>query len=275
MEVEPSPSPNLPLLNLSLQSLPFRFLYAIIVIPISDWGNSLDWVQELNLLNKPPKSLYVSGLNVYFWLSFIPVIDEFGFLLSSKAGGCGLNLIGGNHLVLFDPDWNPANDKQVYQRQMSKEGLQKVIQQEQNHNTKTQGNLFSIKDLWDLFTFNENIRVDMVIRNDVYNVLDIEVVKLPFRYQGVPLTTTRLNAKDCMKHRLMALSKVCSPKEEDSIGLRNLVKWNKAIVMKHTFKLVSGEVVAWTSWAHSNFLRGRNCVKSGFLHIVLGFGEKS
>jgi hypothetical protein len=28
--------------------------------------------------------------------------------LSSKAGGCGLNLIGGNRLVLFDPDWNPA-----------------------------------------------------------------------------------------------------------------------------------------------------------------------
>jgi DNA repair and recombination RAD54-like protein len=27
------------------------------------------------------------------------------FLLSSKAGGCGLNLIGGNRLVLFDPDW--------------------------------------------------------------------------------------------------------------------------------------------------------------------------
>lgn len=39
--------------------------------------------------------------------------DEFVFLLSSKAGGCGLNLIGGNRLVLFDPDWNPANDKQV------------------------------------------------------------------------------------------------------------------------------------------------------------------
>ncbi|KAG5061732.1 hypothetical protein JHK87_002761 [Glycine soja] len=60
-----------------------------------------------------------------------PSKDEFVFLLSSKAGGCGLNLIGGNRLVLFDPDWNPANDKQVYQRQMSKEGLQKVIQQEQ------------------------------------------------------------------------------------------------------------------------------------------------
>jgi SNF2 family DNA or RNA helicase len=30
---------------------------------------------------------------------------NFVFLLSSKAGGCGLNLIGANRLVMFDPDW--------------------------------------------------------------------------------------------------------------------------------------------------------------------------
>ncbi|KAH6772670.1 DNA repair/recombination protein [Perilla frutescens var. hirtella] len=111
-----------------------------------------------------------------------PSKDEFVFLLSSKAGGCGLNLIGGNRLVLFDPDWNPANDKQaaarvwrdgqkkrvyiyrflstgtieekVYQRQMSKEGLQKVIQQE--HVDSEMGNLLSTEDLRDLFTFFEN-----------------------------------------------------------------------------------------------------------------------
>ncbi|KAK7253202.1 hypothetical protein RIF29_37728 [Crotalaria pallida] len=118
-----------------------------------------------------------------------PSKDEFVFLLSSKAGGCGLNLIGGNRLVLFDPDWNPANDKQaaarvwrdgqkkrvyvyrflsagtieekVYQRQMSKEGLQKVIQQEQTDSSLAQGNLLSTEDLRDLFTFHENIKSEI------------------------------------------------------------------------------------------------------------------
>ncbi|GFY90011.1 DNA repair/recombination protein [Actinidia rufa] len=118
-----------------------------------------------------------------------PSKDEFVFLLSSKAGGCGLNLIGGNRLVLFDPDWNPANDKQaaarvwrdgqkkrvfiyrflstgtieekVYQRQMSKEGLQKVIQQEQTDINKAQGNFLSTEDLRDLFTFHENARSEI------------------------------------------------------------------------------------------------------------------
>ena len=45
-----------------------------------------------------------------------PQGDEFVFLLSSKAGGCGLNRIGANRLVLFDPDWNPAADQQALAR---------------------------------------------------------------------------------------------------------------------------------------------------------------
>ncbi|KAM4574256.1 DNA repair and recombination protein RAD54-like isoform 2-T2 [Fundulus diaphanus] len=45
-----------------------------------------------------------------------PQNPEFIFMLSSKAGGCGLNLIGANRLVMFDPDWNPANDEQAMAR---------------------------------------------------------------------------------------------------------------------------------------------------------------
>lgn len=45
-----------------------------------------------------------------------PKGSEFIFLLSSKAGGCGINLIGANRLVLMDPDWNPAADQQALAR---------------------------------------------------------------------------------------------------------------------------------------------------------------
>ena len=61
-----------------------------------------------------------------------PEGSEFIFLLSSKAGGCGINLIGANRLILFDPgtrctvtsekpsnllvDWNPAADQQALAR---------------------------------------------------------------------------------------------------------------------------------------------------------------
>lgn len=37
----------------------------------------------------------------------------FVFLLSTKAMGTGLNLKEANFVIIFDPDWNPANDKQA------------------------------------------------------------------------------------------------------------------------------------------------------------------
>ena len=50
----------------------------------------------------------ISSNIIFFSLLFLVV-----FLLSSKAGGVGLNLIGASKLILFDIDWNPANDIQV------------------------------------------------------------------------------------------------------------------------------------------------------------------
>lgn len=37
-------------------------------------------------------------------------------LLSLSAGGVGLNLIGGNHLFLLDPHWNPQLEAQAFDR---------------------------------------------------------------------------------------------------------------------------------------------------------------
>jgi DNA repair and recombination RAD54-like protein len=47
-------------------------------------------------------------------------------LVASTAGGCGLNLIGANRLVLFDGDWNPANDKQAAAR-VWRDGQKKFV----------------------------------------------------------------------------------------------------------------------------------------------------
>ncbi len=38
----------------------------------------------------------------------VPMLLPQVFLLSTRAGGAGLNLVGANHLVLYDSDWNPA-----------------------------------------------------------------------------------------------------------------------------------------------------------------------
>ncbi|CAK9168936.1 unnamed protein product [Ilex paraguariensis] len=187
-----------------------------------------------------------------------PSKDEFVFLLSSKAGGCGLNLIGGNRLVLFDPDWNPANDKQaaarvwrdgqkkrvyiyrflstgtieekVYQRQMSKEGLQKVIQQEQT-DSKTQGNFLSTEDLRDLFTFHDTIRSEIHEKMSCNRCQNYEVM-LDDRFENIDeVGEIKSTNEDCQAdqediggfasmagclHKLKSSEKqVGTPKEED------------------------------------------------------------
>ncbi|CAB1334667.1 unnamed protein product, partial [Coregonus sp. 'balchen'] len=55
-----------------------------------------------------------------------PHSAHFLFLLSSKAGGVGLNLIGASHLVLYDIDWNPANDIQAMAR-VWRDGQKKTV----------------------------------------------------------------------------------------------------------------------------------------------------
>ncbi|XP_072130723.1 DNA repair and recombination protein RAD54-like [Mobula birostris] len=113
-----------------------------------------------------------------------PANPEFIFMLSSKAGGCGLNLIGANRLVMFDPDWNPANDEQamariwrdgqkktcyiyrllstgtieekIFQRQTHKKALSSCVVDEEQDVERH----FSLGELKELFTLNENTASD-------------------------------------------------------------------------------------------------------------------
>ncbi|KAL4236946.1 DNA repair and recombination protein RAD54-like [Mactra antiquata] len=113
-----------------------------------------------------------------------PTSAEFIFMLSSKAGGCGLNLIGANRLVMFDPDWNPANDDQamarcwrdgqkkqcfiyrllatgtieekIFQRQAHKKALSSCVVDKEEDVERH----FSRDELKDLFRLNEQTRSD-------------------------------------------------------------------------------------------------------------------
>jgi hypothetical protein len=113
------------------------------------------------------------------------------FLLSSKAGGCGLNLVGANHLILFDPDWNPANDLQamarvwrpgqqkmvylyrllatgtieekIWQRQIKKMSLSKQIVEGEMADDGGEGETkqnFTLSELRDLFTYRDDTKSD-------------------------------------------------------------------------------------------------------------------
>ncbi|KAI8907183.1 P-loop containing nucleoside triphosphate hydrolase protein, partial [Gorgonomyces haynaldii] len=109
---------------------------------------------------------------------------EFIFLLSSKAGGCGINLVGANRLILFDPDWNPASDAQalarvwrdgqkktcflyrfittgsieekIFQRQAHKQSLSSCVVDEEQDVERH----FSLDSLKKLFEYNENTECD-------------------------------------------------------------------------------------------------------------------
>ncbi|TFK75322.1 hypothetical protein BDN72DRAFT_511952 [Pluteus cervinus] len=103
---------------------------------------------------------------------------SFVFLLSSKAGGVGINLVGASRLCLLDCDWNPSHDLQsmarchrdgqkrpvfiyrllttgtidekIYQRQVTKLGLSDSLMGGANASS-SKSDSFSRKELRDIF----------------------------------------------------------------------------------------------------------------------------
>ncbi|GAA5989028.1 hypothetical protein JCM10908_006278 [Rhodotorula pacifica] len=123
----------------------------------------------------------------------IPMVDAFNrgprsrnfvFLLSSKGGGTGLNIIGASRLVQIDSDWNPSNDLQamarihregqtricviyrfltsgtvdevIYQRQLTKLALSgSIMAGDGTVSSSKNKNAFTLDELRDLFRLHE------------------------------------------------------------------------------------------------------------------------
>jgi len=160
------------------------------IVIISNWTMTLDHIEKMCEQNKWPVHRLDGSMAINKRMKLVtdfnrPENEEaFAFLLSSKAGGCGLNLIGGNRLVMYDPDWNPANDRQamariwrdgqkkqcyiyrffttgtidekVYQRQICKDGLSTMMMTETGDDEVSEMKESLSADLVkDLFTFDE------------------------------------------------------------------------------------------------------------------------
>lgn len=157
------------------------------VVIISNYTKTLDVIQQvlqqlnfefLRLDGSTNSNTRTSLINQFNSLPFpkCPI-----FLLSSKSGGFGINLIGASRLIMVDNDWNPSNDLQamsriyrdgqekpvfiyrlfttgcidekIFQRQLMKTNLSDNFL---NSGAKDDNlNIFDAQDLKDLFTIHE------------------------------------------------------------------------------------------------------------------------
>jgi len=162
------------------------------VIVISNFTSALTVISDYILQRRGWKSVRLDGTTEQSARQTI--VDSFNrssaescfvFLLSSKAGGCGLNLTGANRLIMYDLDWNPSTDLQamariyrqgqrkecfiyrllttgtieevMFQRQTQKNNLDTIAT---NKTSKTKSHRFTDEELRDCFTLKEKCTCD-------------------------------------------------------------------------------------------------------------------
>lgn len=92
------------------------------VVVISNYTKTLDLIEQFIISHNMAFSRLDGGTpsnkreSIVTNFNKTPAESNFIFLLSSKSGGVGLNLIGASRLILFDNDWNPSIDLQAMAR---------------------------------------------------------------------------------------------------------------------------------------------------------------
>lgn len=184
------------------------------------------------------------------------VVDEFNtdpqqfvFLISTKAGGVGLNITSANKVVIFDPHWNPSYDLQaqdrayrigqirdvdvfrlvsagtieeiVYARQIYKQQQANIGYNASNErryfkgvqrDKNRKGELFGLENL---FTFH----ADQVVLRDIVNKTNIAEAKA-----GVNLTDIDMEKAVKDEDDKLTFIKKESEDKDDDTGISSLAK---------------------------------------------------
>ncbi|CAB4056997.1 ERCC6 [Lepeophtheirus salmonis] len=161
----------------------------------------------------------------------------FVFILTTKVGGLGVNLVGANRVVIFDPDWNPSTDTQarerawrigqknqvtiyrlitsgtieekIYHRQIFKQFLVNRVLKDPK-----QKRFFKSNDLYELFTLKEGKSDQKIYEED-----DPEKARLREMARKISQKLSNGKSKELEKKRSKSRDK-----KVEGVRISNLVK---------------------------------------------------